>query len=139
MVDINRTLNKIDTIIVHCSASDNPDHDNIEEIRRWHVNDKKWHDIGYHFFIDKKGMKFDGRTLTKVGAHCAGHNMKSIGVCLSGKYEFYECQFRTALFLITDLMRRFKIPRSNVYPHNYFDAGKTCPNFEMSKIWLLDK
>jgi N-acetyl-anhydromuramyl-L-alanine amidase AmpD len=138
MVDINRDLSKIDTLIIHCSASDKPFHDNFDEVKRWHM-ERGWIDIGYHYFIDKKGMKFDGRPLTKVGAHCAGHNMTSIGICLSGKYEFYECQFRTALFLITDLMRRYNIPRSRVYPHNYFDAGKTCPNFEMSKIWSLDK
>lgn len=138
MVDINRELSTINSIIVHCSASDKPDHDNIEEIRRWH-KERKWIDIGYHYFIDKKGMTFDGRSLKKVGAHCHGHNLRSIGICLSGQYEFTDEQFRAALFLITDLMRRFKIPKSKVIPHNFLDGSKTCPNFEMSKIWNLDK
>jgi N-acetylmuramoyl-L-alanine amidase len=138
MVDANRSMSKIDMIIIHCSSSDKPEHDNVEEIRRWH-KERGWTDIGYHYFIDKKGKVSDGRGLHKVGAHCAGHNMTSIGICLSGRFEFYDAQFRSALFLINDLLKRFKIKRSHVYPHNYFDASKTCPNFEIDQIWRVEK
>ena len=79
-----RTINKI---ILHCSDSDNVGHDNIDEIRRWHLL-KNWLDIGYHFFITKSGELQYGRPLWMEGAHCKEYNKNSIGICLSGKEDF---------------------------------------------------
>ena len=45
-----RTLKRI---IVHHSASDNPNHDDIEVIRNWHVNENGWADVGYHFLLSQ--------------------------------------------------------------------------------------
>ena len=136
-VDLNRDMKLVNKIIVHCSDTDKEEHDNIEWLRELHLA-KGWSDIGYHFFIDKKGHIFDGRPITKSGAHCTGQNLRSIGVCLSGRKNFYETQFRQAHFLITGLMKSYKIERANVQPHNYFTPLKTCPNFSLEKIWVFD-
>lgn len=134
---MDRDTRIIDKIIIHCSDSDNPAHDNIETIRNWHIA-RLFDDIGYHFFIDKKGKVKNGRTITKVGAHCAGQNMSSIGICLSGKYKFKDVQFKSAYLLIKDLMNIYQIKKSKIYPHNHFTAHKTCPNFSLEKIWCFE-
>ncbi len=138
MVDISRDMKLVDRIIVHCSDSDYPEHDNVETIRKWHVDEKKWSDIGYHYFIDKKGKIWPCRDIRRSGAHWTGQNLKSIGICLSGRREFFEPQMRSAHFLIKDLMRLFKISKANVFPHNYFVPMKTCPNFSLDRIWMFD-
>ena len=138
MVAINRELSKIKCIIVHCSATDLEEFDNIESIDRFHRS-RGWVMIGYNFFIDKKGRVSEGRPLTMAGAHCYGHNIDSIGICLSGNKKFTSEQFSAAWLLIKNLREKFKISRREVYPHNYFNIDKTCPNFSMSKIWSYDE
>lgn len=43
--------------------------------------------IGYHYVIDLDGALLYGRHLNEVGAHVAGHNAHSVGVCLVGGAE----------------------------------------------------
>lgn len=43
--------------------------------------------IGYHFVIDLAGQVLTGRSLDEVGAHVAGHNIQSVGICLVGGQE----------------------------------------------------
>ena len=47
----------VNSVFLHCSASDNPAHDNIATIRKWHVEANKWADVGYHYFISPDGNK----------------------------------------------------------------------------------
>lgn len=138
MVAINRDLKKIKQIIIHCSATDLPAYDNIEAIRKFHT-DKGWADIGYHYFIDKKGHTFEGRPMSMVGAHCVGQNMTSIGICVSGNKIFYEEQFAALWFLVSNLIENFKIKRKDVLPHRFYNVNKTCPNFDLTKIWKYDE
>lgn len=134
---MGEAMRKITKIIVHCSDSDNPKHDNVETIRQWHSERgftgpdgvRGTHDdIGYHIYIDKFGMLRAGRPLGKAGAHTVGHNADSIGVCLGGREEFSPAQF-TALEQAVKFLRGWfgHIP---VYPHRKFSKGKTCPNFD---------
>jgi N-acetylmuramoyl-L-alanine amidase len=136
-MDLDRRTKLIDKIIIHCSDTDHKEHDNIEWIRKLH-KDKGWSDIGYHFFIDKKGKISEGRNINKTGAHCLGQNLSSIGICLSGRTDFTEAQFRSALFLINGLMKTYHISRDKVFPHNHFALCKTCPNFALDKIWKFE-
>lgn len=43
--------------------------------------------IGYHFYVRKSGEIFKGRPIGSVGAHTAGANHLSIGVCFEGNFE----------------------------------------------------
>lgn len=138
MVDVSRNMKLIDKIIVHCSDTDHPDHDNVEAIRQMHMR-RGWSDIGYHFFINKHGHIADGRPITKSGSHCVGQNLRSIGICVSGRKEFYDTQFRQLNFLIRSLMKWYNIPKEKIFPHNFFNKNKSCPNFSIEKIWLFDE
>lgn len=81
-------MRDINEIIVHCTAT-RPDwwqgkstSEKVDEIRRWHVEDRGWRDIGYHYLIDRDGTVAKGRPVEQVGAHCKGHNTGTIGISL---------------------------------------------------------
>ena len=77
-------MREINKIIVHCSATRENENFDVAEIRKWHVEGRGWSDIGYHFYIDLYGEIHKGRDISKIGAHCKGHNRNSIGICYCG-------------------------------------------------------
>lgn len=141
-------MRPIKEIIVHCSATkpewmdSDPLSSKVAEIRNWHVNDRKWNDIGYHFLIDRDGQIASGRPLAVVGAHCRGHNTGSVGICLLGGHgssaqdsfdeHFTVHQAASLRRLIDKLQEKFPITR--ISGHNEY-AAKACPGFQVSK-WL---
>ena len=56
----------VDRVFLHCSASDDPDHDDIATIRSWHVDGNGWSDVGYHYFI-RKGRDARRRAVPGAG------------------------------------------------------------------------
>ena len=139
MAKYKRDIKEIKKIIVHCSDSDNPKHDTINVIRQWHKL-LGWDDVGYHFFIRKSGEIQKGRQLYFEGAHCLGENHDSVGICLSGRKEFKEKQFKSCALLIHDLVDVLGWNMHGrewidvVFPHNHFNKHKTCPNFPIEKV-----
>ena len=137
-------------IIIHCSDSNFGD---AAEIRRWHMEPpRNWADCGYHFVIlngvRKSKQPFNeidngkietGRPIDQAGAHCAGMNHNSIGICLIGKEEFEPAQFEAAAILINDLMQQFPTI-DTVLGHYQTETGaaqgKTCPNFDVDQYKL---
>lgn len=75
----------LDTIIIHHSAL--PVSDGPLEVQRFHMEEKGFADIAYHYLIDPQGSIYAGRALNVRGAHTAGHNYGSVGVCLTGNFE----------------------------------------------------
>jgi len=125
-----RTVNKI---IIHCSASDRIEDDDISVIAEWHYLNT-WLDVGYHFFITKAGVLQYGRPIWMSGSHCELQNSSSIGICLSGNEHFSDRQFFNCKQLLSQIYANFNLTHNNVYPHNHFDKSKTCPNFDIRKI-----
>ena len=147
-------MRKITKIIVHCSDSGIPAHDDIAVIRRWHTLPKMpesvrkkiqsgelppaeaykygngWRDVGYHYFIKADGAIQYGRPIEEMGAHCQGHNRDSIGICLHGKNKFNHKQFVSLRKLVESIDLILNV--SAVYGHRDFDKGKTCPNFNVN-------
>lgn len=123
-------MRKITKKIIHCSDSDIPAHDDISVIDSWHKA-KGWAGVGYHFFIKRSGKLQYGRPLAQQGAHTAGYNQDSIGICLHGKKKFRKAQFTTlrALCEALDLV----IGNTPEHGHNEFTTGKTCPNFNVKE------
>lgn len=129
---------EIREIIIHCSATPEGRDVDAAEIRRWHVRDRGFADIGYHFVVRLDGRVEPGRRLDAAGAHCKGHNAHSIGVCYVGglNLNFKPCDTRTpaqrgALKGLIDSLRR-SFPQAKVYGHNDF-ARKACPCFDAKK------
>ena len=121
---------------------DQPTSEKVAEVRRWHVEDNGWKDIGYHFLIDRDGTVAKGRPIEQVGAHTMGRNTGSIGISLfgghgsaaNGKFEdsFTHLQDAALHALIMKLTAIYKIAK--VSGHNQF-AAKACPGFYVPS-WL---
>ena len=120
-------MRQIDKIIFHCSASDNPKHDDVGVMRNWHQA-RGWYDVGYHYFIKKDGTIQDGRPLSQVGAHTAGHNTGSVGVCFHGLNDFTKPQMKAIHKVITLIEDKVGKPLQ-LASHRDFTNLKTCPNF----------
>ena len=84
---------KIDAIVIHCSATPAGLDYRAADIDRWHKK-KGWKMIGYNYVIDLDGKVEVGRPLTIDGAHCntkgvsgRPYNSHSIGICYVGGLE----------------------------------------------------
>lgn len=135
-------MRAINQLFVHCSATKPTQDIGAKEIREWHVKGNGWKDIGYHFVIRRNGVVEDGRPVEQVGAHVAGHNANSIGICLvggidaAGKPEanFTPEQWKTMPRLLRILKAQY--PKATIHGHNEF-AAKACPSFDVQK-WLKE-
>jgi N-acetylmuramoyl-L-alanine amidase len=74
---------KTDYIVVHAAATKPSLDIGRRQIREWHIA-KGWADIGYSLVIRRNGLLEAGRHVDDVGAHVAGHNTTSVGICLVG-------------------------------------------------------
>lgn len=124
-------MREINKIIIHCSGTDSPlyDHDSI---KKDHIENRMFNDIGYHFTVDQKGNIRFGRNIEIAGAHTEGQNSNSIGICFLGEKNFTSIQFTSGKELVKLIKRAYgNIP---VYPHCMFNSHKTCPNFDIKEI-----
>ena len=134
--------------VVHCSAT-RPDWmagadlpAQFAEIRRWHMQDRGWRNIGYHWVIGRDGKVLAGRPEVEIGAGVEGHNRGVIHICLIGGHgsterdsfarNFTPAQDVTLRQLLQGIGMRTQIRR--ISGHNEY-AAKACPGFNVSK-WL---
>lgn len=102
----------------------------IKKIQTFHVRDKGWGDIGYHFLIDANGNVWQGRALDWQGAHAGGDdNIGNLGICLLGDFRTSP-PTREALAalerLVDGLCDRHRIAHAKVFGHMKF-AKTECP------------
>lgn len=135
-------------IVVHCTDTP-PDwrlgqltKDKVAEVRRWHIEERGWKDVGYHWLIDRDSTVAAGRAETVIGAHVAGHNAGTIGISLfggkgSGIHDGFYRHFTSAQDLaLRKLIAAIGLRAGGdlwVKGHNQFDKGKACPGF-----WVPD-
>jgi N-acetylmuramoyl-L-alanine amidase len=127
----------IDTVFVHCSASDNPKHDSVDVIKRWHLA-RGWSDVGYHYFIRKDGEMEFGRSVDRTPAAQRGHNVGSVAICLSGLAEFTMAQAEELIRHSRRLQKLNGCARLRFRGHNEV-SRKSCPVFDYATILQLDK
>ena len=125
-------------LVVHCSATKPSMDIGLREIKRWHVDDNGWRDVGYHYIIRRNGEVELGRSNRDTGAHAAGYIHKSISLCMVGGMaednsaeNNFTAQQWTALL---DLVKQIKVdyPEANVIGHNEI-SEKECPSFDVQK------
>lgn len=130
-------MREITEIIVHCTATRAGREYGLGDVDRWH-RARGWKGIGYHYLVGLKGELWSGRPEAEAGAHCTGHNARSIGVCYVGGLDGEErpadtrteAQKRTLLTLLRGLRRRF--PQAAIHSHRDF-AAKACPCFDATR------
>lgn len=135
LVNVQPCERRITEVIVHCSATPAGRDVTAADIRRWHKEERGFADIGYHFVVRLDGRVEYGRSLANIGAHCRGHNSRSVGVCYVGGIGSdgrpadtrTTAQRQALLGLLTALRRRF--PGASIHGHRDF-AAKACPSFD---------
>lgn len=131
-------MRKITQIIIHCSASRTMV--TAATIKKLHVEQNKWKDIGYHYVITPTGTIEFGRPESTAGAHAEGVNANSIGVCLGGLDDFPERQMIALVHCVRSLMTKHKLTTNSVFCHYEVDnKGKTCPNIPGDVLRMLIK
>lgn len=138
-----QTKRKIDLIVVHCAATKVTMDVSVDDIRRWHVEDRGWEDIGYHWYIKFDGKLYEGRPLEIPGAHARGHNRNSIGICLEGGIDAngkpernYTPEQMKTLYAICYLHSCNS--GAEVKGHRDFNPDKECPCFDVTS-WFLSQ
>jgi len=136
---------KFDKMTIHCSATKNGLNISVDAIRKYHVEQRGFSDIGYHYVIDAYGNVHSGRSIVKQGAHVEGHNENNLGICIPGTDHFSSIVWNALYSLIKACQIKWDIPENQIFCHNEFDSaikqGKTCPGFkkEVLASWLDKK
>ncbi|MEZ3140819.1 N-acetylmuramoyl-L-alanine amidase [Citrobacter braakii] len=157
----------IKLIVIHCAATKDgqrlatPRQNAAQRIDDWHknrnfnrlaVNVAKFNPqlkhIGYHYVIDTDGTVETGRRVGETGAHAAGYNTGSVGVCMVGTDRFTPAQWDALRVVINNL--RVKFPNARITGHRDLSPDlngdgiitpnewtKTCPGFTVSQ-WLAN-
>jgi len=145
-------MRHLDEIIIHCAATPlnwlpgATAAEKVNEIRRWHVKERNWSDIGYSHIIDRDGTIALGRPIERAGAHTKGHNSNSVGICLIGGKggtanddfadNFTQAQANALRKLIADLRAEYPTI-TKVSGHNQY-SSKACPCFSVP-AWYARK
>lgn len=108
----------------------------VAEINVWHKA-RGWSGIGYHRVIGLNGERWAGRPIEAIGAHCEGHNARTIGVVYVGgltkdareaKDTRTPVQKEALLAELRDLLNRFPTI-GKISGHRDY-AAKACPCFD---------
>lgn len=125
------------TVFLHHSATDNPEHDDVEWIRNIHVYQNGWNDIGYSYYINKKGEVFNGRHLEVIPAAQKGFNTGSIAICCGGLNDFPRDQMKALKELCLDINSAFD---GNIVFKAHKDVNATdCPHYDYKSNLCLDE
>lgn len=141
---LKKSRRTITEIIIHCTATPEGKDYTVVDIRRWHTlpvskGGRGWSDIGYHYIVYRDGSVHEGRDVNISGAHCTGHNARSIGIVYVGgmdaknkeaKDTRTEAQKATLLSLLLDLRKLY--PQAKIHSHRDF-AAKVCPSFDATQ------
>lgn len=164
-------MREINLIVIHCSASPNGEslfhgkfgdadfRTPVQVIDGWHAQrgfhrDPSWVErwnpklpaIGYHYVIYTNGAEGTGRHVNEIGAHVAGHNSNSLGICMVGTDRFSAAQWISLRGLIDQLRKSY--PTARICGHRDLSPDKDgdgivepwewlkiCPGFDVA-AWL---
>lgn len=128
-------------IILHHSLTADSGTVSWGAIRKYHTETNGWGGIGYHFGIERVGDYYEilmGRMFNQQGAHTAGQNHDSIGVCFVGNFDETKPpieQWNLGVALVRGLCDLLGIPPSEIHGHNEY-SEKSCPGklFDVQKF-----
>lgn len=142
-------MRNIKFIVLHCSANKAGSNITAKDIEREHIRGRGFRKIGYHYVIHEDGKIVTGRPLSEAGAHVAGHNSDSIGICYIGGLDAAgnpadtrTSEQRASIFYLMQQLRE-KFPSSKICGHRDFSPDlngngiiepgeymKACPCFD---------
>ena len=131
-------MRTITLIIIHCSATPEGKSLSAEACRLDHIRHRGFRDIGYHFYITRDGELHRCRPVNQIGAHAAGWNDKSIGICYEGGLDEQGRPADTRTYAqrctLMDLLRQLRrdYPEARILGHYQLSPyiRKACPCFD---------
>jgi len=129
-------MRKINTIVIHCSATPEAMTYPLESLRADHKS-RGYVDVGYHYYIRKDGSVQEGRPLNQIGAHAKGYNTGSIGICYEGgldanrkpKDTRTEAQKKSMLVLLKATLKLYPSITRICGHRDLPKVAKDCPCF----------
>lgn len=126
-------------LVVHHSASPR-ETTSVETIYGWHVRDRGWADIGYHWVITADGEIHPARPLTMQGAHAPKVNPESWAVCVVGdntrnSEKWSPAQCYSLVRLISAI--RLLLPDVEVIGHRDTGQATACPGLDVRE-WMKE-
>ena len=131
-------MRTITLIIIHCSATPEGRRLDFETCRQDHIRHRGFTDIGYHFYITRDGYLHRCRPVNQIGAHAAGWNDRSIGICYEGGLDEAGTPSDTRTYAqkcsLLDLLRQLRrdYPEAKIVGHCQLSPyiRKACPCFD---------
>ena len=131
---------EVNKVYLHCSANDNEAYYGPylkEFIRKIHVDDNKWSDIGYNLMIDRPGRILMGRSLERTPAAQKGHNTGSISIMVHGLETFTGESMETLTMLCNEINEAYN-GKVSFHGHNEV-SNKECPVYDYKTVLRLNK
>ena len=129
-----RQLSQITHLCIHHSATAGTIP--LENVAKYHVEERGWAGIGYHFYVKPDGTIYQTNHLETVSFHVTQNNDYSVGVCVSGDFTYApppDKQVDAAAHLVAWLMQELSVSDQNVLGHKEFPNNDTsCPG----ETWL---
>lgn len=129
-------MNQPKRVILHCAATPNFKSFDAHDIDKWH-RERGWTMIGYHYVITLDGKTQRGREDYDQGAHTAGANRNSLGVCLIGTDLFTTEQVDALIRLYVKIFRQYGIEYGYWHGHYEINKDKRCPGVDMNFVRRL--
>lgn len=108
----------------------------VEHIAQYHVENKDWAGIGYHYYITLDGTIFQTQRVETASWHVSHNNDRSVGICVAGDFTYSpppSAQIDAAARLTAWLMEDLSINEANILGHKEFpDNSTSCPG----ETWL---
>lgn len=135
------TKRRIDLLVVHCSATRPQDRYLPPQLIQDHKL-RGFSTAGYHYYVTLEGRLYALRHVDEAGAHAAGYNKFSIGICYEGgldtQYRPRDTrtpeQRQTLSQLMWNLRRRY--PEAMVVGHRDLSPDRNADGSITPDEWL---
>lgn len=131
-----RSINNIDTIIVHHSAiSSSSSSANPLGYANYHINTRNYPAIAYHFVIQPDGKVYQTNKYETLSWHGGNINSRSVGVVVTGNFEneqFTDTQ-KTSLINTIKHIQETLGKRMKVQGH-YLHMPTACPGTNIKSV-----
>lgn len=130
-------MRRIAKVIIHCAETpDEGDQFGFEDINQWHkergfLDPNTGIHCGYHYIYRRSGVIEFGRPESSIGAHCAGENHDSLGLCTMSTRALTRPQMESLLFSCVHLSQVHSLTPEDFYGHREFNSSKNCPGHDM--------
>jgi len=104
----------------------------VRGIQKYHMDDRHWMDIGYHFLIGPDGTIFRGRPETAIGAHCIPNTGK-LGISVVGNYmeeHMTDANLAALTHLLAHLTGKHGLAVDHIMGHLDF-MSTDCPGTDV--------